>query len=105
MDPFDELARALDVGPVTKPAHQVKPQRMNANAFCVRNRVFAMHVGEDLVLKLPPHRVAHLIEEGIAIPNLVGGRVMKEWANVPPGSQARWHSLAVESLDYVRSKR
>jgi hypothetical protein len=31
---------------------------MNANAFCVRNRVFAMRVGTELVLKLPPQRVA-----------------------------------------------
>jgi hypothetical protein len=47
-DPFEQLARALDVGKVTKPAHPTQPQRMNANSFCVRNRVFAMRVGQDL---------------------------------------------------------
>jgi hypothetical protein len=35
---------------------------MNANAFCIRNRVFAMRVGDDLVLKLPPNRVAELVQ-------------------------------------------
>jgi hypothetical protein len=104
-DPFEKLARSLDVGPVTKPADPIRPQRMNANAFCIRNKVFAMHVGEDLVVKLPPKRVAELIEVGIAVPNVVGGRPMKEWANLRPPTQKKWLALAKESLDYVRSKR
>ena len=78
---------------------------MNSNAFCVRNKVFAMHVGEDLVVKLPPKRVAELIESGIAVPNVVGGRPMKEWANLPRASEKKWLALGKESLDYVRNKR
>ncbi len=105
MDSFENLAKALDVGPVTKPAHPTQPQRMNANAFCIRNKVFAMHVADDLVLKLAPKRVAELIEGRIAQPNLVGGRPMKEWANLPPKSKSKWLGLARESLDYVRDKR
>jgi hypothetical protein len=105
MDPFEKLAKSLDVGPVTKPAHPTLPQRMNANSFCIRNKVFAMRVGDDLVLKLAPKRVAELIKGGIAQSNLVGGRLMKEWANVPPKSQSRWLGLTRESLDYVRDKR
>jgi hypothetical protein len=105
MDSFEKLAKALDVGPVTKPAHPTQPQRMNANAFCIRNKVFAMHVGDDLVLKLAPTRVAELIEGRIAQPNLVGGRPMKEWANLPPKIQSKWLGLARESLGYVRDKR
>jgi hypothetical protein len=104
-DQFEKLAKSLKVGPVTKPAHPTRPQRMNANAFCVRNRVFAMCVGDDLVLKLSPGRVAALIAEGVASPNVVGGRRMKEWANLPPATEMRWLALAEESLDYVRSKR
>jgi hypothetical protein len=105
MDPFEDLAAALHVGPVTKPAHPTQPQRMNANAFCIRNRVFAMRAGDDLVLKLAPTRVAELIEAGIAEPNLVGGRPMKEWANLPPKSQSRWMDLTRESMEYVGAKR
>lgn len=104
-NPFEKLAKSLDVGPVTKPADSIRPQRMNANAFCVRNKVFAMHVGEDLVIKLPPVRVAELIESGIAGPNLVGGRPMKEWANLRPAAEKKWLALTKESLDYVRNKR
>jgi hypothetical protein len=104
MDPFDDLAKSLDVRPVTKPAHPTKPQRMNANAFCIRNRVFAMRVGGDLVLKLSPKRVAELIDGGTGMPNLVGGRAMKEWVNLSPASQGAWRSLALESLEYVRDK-
>src|SRR6202162_4224879 len=92
-DPFEKLARSLDVGPVTKPADPTRPQRMNANAFCVRNRVFAMHVGDDLVIKLDPKRVAELIESGVALPNVVGGRPMKEWATLRPAAEKKWVGL------------
>ena len=104
-DPFEKLARSLAVGPVTKPADPVRPQRMNANAFCVRNRVFAMRVGEELVLKLPPERVAELIKIRVATSNVVGGHAMKEWANFRPEAEKKWLPLAKESLNYVRNKR
>ena len=104
-DLFEKLARSLDVGPVTKPAHPTRPQRMNANAFCIRNKVFAMHVGDDLVIKLSPKRVAELIESGIAVANVVGGRPMKEWANLRPATEKKWLALTKESLDYVGNKR
>ncbi len=105
MDPFEKLAKSLDVGTVTKPASPTRPQRMNANSFCIRNKVFAMRVGDDLVLKLAPKRVAELIEGRVGEPNLVGGRPMKEWATFPPKSQSKWLGLARESLEYVRDKR
>jgi hypothetical protein len=104
-DPFEKLAKSLGVGPVTKPADPIRPQRMNANAFCIRNRVFAMHVGDDLVLKLPPDRVAELVQSKVASSNVVGGRVMKEWANLRPETEKKWLALTKESLDYVRDKR
>src|SRR5260370_30831089 len=103
-DLFGKLARPLDVGPVTKPGDPIRPQRMNANAFCVRNKVFAMHVGDDLAIKLPPKRVAELIESGVAVSNVVGGRPMKEWANVRPVHEKKWLQLPRESLNYVRNK-
>ena len=105
MDPFEKLATALDVGPATTPAHATRPQRMNANAFCIRNKVFAMRVGEDLVIKLAPKRVAELIDSGVGKSNVVGGHAMKEWVNLPPKTQSKWSALARESLEYVRSKR
>jgi hypothetical protein len=104
-DLFEKLARSLGVGEVTKPAYPTQPQRMNANAFCVHNRVFAMRVGDDLVLKLPPKQVDELIKAGVAEPNVVGGRPMKEWANFRPATERQWLAFAKESLDYVRNKR
>ncbi len=104
-DPFEDLAGSLGVGPVTKPAHPTQPQRMNANSFCIRNRVFAMRVGEQLVLKLPARRVADLIEAGTAKPHLSGVTPMKEWASLPPSMAEQWSALAEESLTYVRDKR
>jgi len=104
-DRFEKLAKSLGIGPVTKPADPIKPQRMNANAFCIRNRVFAMRVGDDLVLKLPPNRVTDLVQAKVASSNVVGGHVMKEWANLPPSTEKKWLALTKESLDYVRNKR
>jgi hypothetical protein len=104
-DPFEKLAKSLDVGPVTKPADPIRPQRMNANAFCIRNMVFAMRVGDDLVLKLPPNRVTDLVRAKVASSNVVGGHVMKEWANLRPETEKKWLALTKESLDYVRNKR
>ena len=104
-DKFEQLAQALDVGAVTKPAHPTQPQRMNANAFCVHNKVFAMHVHDDLVLKLPPKRVAELIDAGTAVPHVADGRPMKEWAGLRPATHNHWLDLAKESLEYVRNKR
>lgn len=74
---------------MTKPAHPARPERMNANAFCVQTMVFAMHVGDDLVIKLPPQRVAELIESSIALPKVVGGRPTKEWANLRPETEKK----------------
>jgi hypothetical protein len=104
-DRFEKLATSLDVGPVTKPVSRTRPQRMNTNAFCIQNKVFAMHVGEDLVIKLAHKRVAELIEARVAIPHVVGGRPMKEWAGIRPANEKKWLGLAKESLDYVRNKR
>lgn len=104
MDPFEKLAKALDVGPVTKPAHPTQPQRMNANSFCIRNKVFAMHVGDDLVLKLAPKRVVELIDSRIAKPYFSGERAMKEWASFTPKTQSKWLGLGRESLKYVSDK-
>src|SRR5260370_36382999 len=104
-DLFEKLARTLDVGPVTKPADPIRPQRMNANAFCIRNKVFAMHVGDDLVIKLAPNRVAELIEARIAVPHVVNGGPMKEWATLRPATEKKWLALTKESLEDVRKKR
>lgn len=78
---------------------------MNANALCVGNKVFAMRVREDLVLKLAPKRVAELIETRVAVPHVVNGGPMKEWAVFRAASETKWLELARESLEYVRHKR
>jgi hypothetical protein len=104
-DAFENLATSLGVGDVTKPAHPTQPQRMNVNAFCVRNKVFAMRVEGNLVLKLPPIRVRELVGNGLAQPHVVSGGPMKEWAGFRPAAVKSWLALARESLEYVRNKR
>src|SRR5215831_3126673 len=56
-------------------------------ALKVRGKIFAMSIGRDLVLKLPKARVDELVGDAAAtrFDPRKDGRVMNEWAVVPPG--------------------
>jgi hypothetical protein len=70
-------------------------------ALKVRGKIFAMSIGDDLVLKLPKARVDELIDDGAGtrFDPRKDGRVMKEWVVVPPG--ASWSKLAREAHGFV----
>jgi hypothetical protein len=102
---FERVAQALGVTPVTKPAHPLNPQRMNATTFTVRNKMFAWLDKQTLVLKLPPARVQELVAKRECAPHAVGGKTMKEYVEVTGTSDKAWAKLARESLAYVRDKR
>ena len=67
-----------------------------------RDRIFAMEVRGDLVVKLPPHRCEELASDGSARPFRVGQRVMREWVVVGPEREFEWDGLADEALAYAR---
>lgn len=71
-------------------------------ALKVDGRIFAMHVGGALVVKLPRERVAALVADGTGGPFTSGrGGAMKEWLTVladDPGTQV---ALAEEALAFV----
>ena len=71
-------------------------------ALKVRGKIFAMSIGADLVLKLPRERVDALVDDAAAtrFDPRKDGRVMKEWAVVPPGGAA-WSKLATEAHRFV----
>lgn len=70
----------------------------------VEGKIFAMLVGDDLVLKLQKEQVDDLIDQGIAQRFDPGhGRPMKEWAAIPAQHSRRWRKLADEAFDFVRS--
>src|SRR5262249_43317713 len=73
-------------------------------ALKVRGKIFAMTIGGDLVLKLPRERVDALGDggSGTRFDPRRDGRVMKEWAVVPPGGDS-WSKLAKEAHRFVAS--
>ena len=73
----------------------------------VGGRIFAMLVRDQLVVKVPRTRVDELVASGQGARFEPGtGKVMTEWASVPPGSSADWDALATEAFDFVvRSRR
>lgn len=70
----------------------------------VGGSIFAMLVGERLVVKLPRARVDALIEGGVGDPYDGGrGRPMKEWVAVAVEDPQTWVSLAGEAMEFVGS--
>jgi hypothetical protein len=69
----------------------------------VGGKIFAMLVRGDLVVKLPRTRVDALVDAGAAerFDPRHDGRLMKEWAVVPPDSGQDWEALAAEALAFV----
>ncbi len=72
----------------------------------VGGKIFAMETRGDLVVKLPEARVDALVEQGTATRFEPGtGRVMREWAAVPPVHAGEWDGLADEAFTFVGGNR
>jgi hypothetical protein len=73
-------------------------------ALKVNGSLFAMLPGDQLVVKLPRHRVAELIAARRGHPFDASRReMMSEWLCVDSDHAAAWRELAREAYDYVRS--
>jgi hypothetical protein len=71
----------------------------------ISGKIFAMLVGEELVVKLPRDRVDELVDSGAASRFDAGkGRPMKEWASVSPSASRRWKALVDEARGFVGSR-
>lgn len=88
---------------VTQPAEK---KNFGSATLRVQNKIFAMLVRGNLVVKLPANRVDALIASGAGVRYEPGpGRPMKEWLSVPPPSandNATWLSLANEAYAFVK---
>ncbi|HWH92755.1 MAG TPA: hypothetical protein VNT03_02740 [Baekduia sp.] len=67
-----------------------------------RDRIFAMHVRGELVVKLPPSRCEELGSDGAARPFRIGQRVMREWVVIGAEREFEWDALADEALAFAR---
>jgi hypothetical protein len=100
-DRFERLVDELSATPgVTPPG----PGRgFGSSALKVQNRIFAMLVRDQLVVKLPGVRVDELVAEGAGLRfDANKGTPMKEWLALDPASPLSWSALAREALDFVR---
>jgi TfoX/Sxy family transcriptional regulator of competence genes len=66
------------------------------------DKIFAMRVRGELVVKLAAGRCEELASDGRARPFRMGNREMREWAVVGPEREFEWDALADEALAYAR---
>ncbi|HEX9622164.1 MAG TPA: hypothetical protein VF989_18590 [Polyangiaceae bacterium] len=76
---------------------------MNGRCVRVGKEFLALvdYKGSGLVVKLPPARVADLIDAGIGRPFAPAGRVFKEWVSVPEPNRELWGELLGEGVAFV----
>jgi hypothetical protein len=106
-DRFAAIVEALLGEPgVTPPAGDAgSTRKFGDNGLKVDNKIFAMLVRGDLVVKLPRERVDALIAAEQGKPFDRGqGRPMKEWVTVVPTSAVDWLALAREAKAFVASR-
>lgn len=68
----------------------------------ISNKIYAMLVHGELVVRVPKPRVDELVDAGIGRrfePS--PGRVMKEWLSLPPAAYRRWKPLVAEARTFV----
>jgi hypothetical protein len=68
----------------------------------VSNKIYAMLVNGELVVRIPKARVDELVDAGIGRrfePS--PGRIMKEWLSLPPAASRRWKALVAEARAFV----
>jgi hypothetical protein len=75
------------------------------SALRFNEKIFAMFVRGQLVLKLPEERVDKLVADGHGDRfDANKGTPMREWLSLDPGSDLPWLPLAREALSFVRSR-
>jgi TfoX/Sxy family transcriptional regulator of competence genes len=73
-----------------------------SGALRVHNKIFAMLVRGQLVVKLPRRRVDALVASGEGARfDANKGTPMKEWLALDPRSELGWSALAHEALEFV----
>lgn len=99
---FESLVdECLAVDGVTPPG----PGRaFGSSALKCHNKIFAMLVRDQLVVKLPRKRVNELVEAGEGVRfDANKGTPMKEWLTLAGSSKLSWSDLAHEAIAYAKA--
>ncbi len=103
---YEAIAATLLSDPVGMDSRGVTESKgqFGSTALKTNGKIFAMLARDQLVLKLPRHRVDALIDAGHGARFDPGhGRLMKEWIAVEPSANDDWLSLAREAMAFVAS--
>ena len=106
--PDDRFATLVDEFVSNPDVTPPQPGRgFGSSGLKIRGKIFAMLVGDRLVVKLPKPRVDALVAagQGERFDPRRDGRLMKEWLVVESASDEQWLSLASEALEFVGSQR
>lgn len=79
--------------------------KFGSNALRVGGKIYAaLTRRRHLLLKLPPARVAELLEGGRARPMESGGRVMHGWITVAAADAELWIPLSNEARKFITTE-
>ena len=97
------VEKLLDNPGVTPPS---AGKGFGSSALKMQDKIFAMLVRGNLVVKLPKARVDALVAsgDGERYDPRRDGRLMKEWIVLEPTSRVEWLSLAREAMEFVALK-
>jgi hypothetical protein len=98
---FWDIAEPLLTDPATSVGTLMKFPclRVNGTFFATCD-----HRTGDLIVKLPRHRVAQLVDDGSARPFAPAGRTFKEWAAIPERDGGTWEALITEARTYAAGR-
>ena len=76
---------------------------MGSRCLRASGAFFAMIDGSTghLIVKLPQHRVADLVDDGVGLAFAPAGRVFREWVAFPQQDEGRWSALMAEGRAFV----
>ncbi len=82
-------------------------KHIHAINFLVGEKVFAFMKGDGVTVKLPREKVNVLVAQDLAVPLVMGKRVMKEWVvitHAEPEEYKKDRGFFKESIAFVASK-
>lgn len=101
---FDQVVAHFADDPSVMPPSASGGGRFGSSGLKVGDKLFAMLVNRELVVKLPSERVGQLVSAGTGRPFDPGhGRLMREWVTIGVAAPGEWVRLADEARAFVGS--
>jgi hypothetical protein len=96
-DRFEDLFAELDGMPGLR-----RSKAFGLPVIKVDDKIAAAFKDGQLVLKLPPNRIAEIIDRGRGEPFSAYGKTMTGWVALAPETDGDWLALTEEAVAFVR---